>query len=103
MSRPVDLSTTSLRGPLVPLRGLAPAQKTDPGTEFAASLKQQLQQVNQLQNDADENVQKLMTGDAAGVTDVFIAARKAQVAFSLLMEIRNKLVDAYNELQNMRV
>ena len=103
MTKPIDLNTPSLRGPLPSLRPEAPAQNADAGGDFAASLKQQLQQVNQLQNEADDNVQKLVTGESASVTDVFTAARKAQVAFSLLMEIRNKLVDAYNELQNMRV
>lgn len=104
MIRPLNPYTNAVSAAGLPLRPAAPAAgANDPGTDFAASLKQQLQQVNQLQSEADEKVQKLMTGESESVTDVFVAARKAQVAFSLLMEIRNKLVDAYNELQNMRV
>jgi flagellar hook-basal body complex protein FliE len=73
------------------------------GEDFAALVKTQLQQVSQMQSEADENVRKLLTGETQSLTEVFTAARKAQVAFSLLMEIRNKLVDAYEELKNMRV
>jgi len=48
-------------------------------------------------------VQKLLTGETDNVAEVFSASKKAGVAFDLLMEIRNKLVDAYNEVQQMRV
>lgn len=71
--------------------------------DFASLMREQLNNVSQMQNEADANVEKLVTGQSQNVTDVFVAARKAEVAFSLMMEIRNKLVDAYNELQNMRI
>ncbi len=73
------------------------------GEDFAAMVKEQLQQVSRMQSEADENVQKLLTGETQNFTEVFTAARKAEVAFSLLMEIRNKLIDAYQEVKNMRV
>lgn len=86
---------------LAPVGAAAPASAA--GGDFAGLLKQQLEQVNAVQSDADNKVQQLLTGDSQNLTEVFVAARKAEVAFSLLMEIRNKLVDAYQELQNMRV
>lgn len=76
---------------------------TNPGEDFASAFRAQLDKVNRMQSEADEQVKLLVSGETSSVTDVFTAARKAQVAFSMLMEIRNKLVDAYNELQNMRV
>ncbi len=87
-------------GPAAPTRSgeAAPA-----GKDFASLLKQQLEQVSQMQSEADQGVQNLLTGQTQNVTEVFTAARKAQIAFSLLMEIRNKLVDAYNELHQLRV
>jgi len=66
-------------------------------------VKEQLLKVSRMQSEADEKVQKLLTGESQNLTEVFTAARKAEVAFSLLMEIRNKLVNAYEELKNMRV
>lgn len=73
------------------------------GDGFAAMLRDQLAHVSRAQNEADENLKRIMTGESDSVTEALVSARKADVAFSLLMEIRNKLVDAYTELQNMRV
>jgi flagellar hook-basal body complex protein FliE len=87
--------------------GPAPAVSAVPGSaesaDFAAQLRQQLEQVSHMQNEADQAVQNLVTGRTDSVTEVLTTARKAEVAFSLLMEIRNKLVDAYVELRQIRV
>ena len=48
-------------------------------------------------------MQKLVTGQTNNVAEVFAAVNKAGIAFDLLMEIRNKLTDAYQEIQQMRV
>lgn len=80
-------------------RPSAPADKTS----FTAQLRQQLEQVSQMQAQADEGIQHLLTGQTDNITEVFTTARKAEIAFSLLMEIRNKLVDAYAELRQLRV
>ncbi|MCG3126154.1 MAG: Flagellar hook-basal body complex protein FliE [Phycisphaerae bacterium] len=73
------------------------------GADFAATLRQELQRVAAIQNEADAGVQGLLTGRTQNVTEVFATARKAQVAFNVLMEIRNKLADAYTELKQLRV
>ncbi len=72
-------------------------------TDFAAQLREQLEQVSRMQAEADQGVQNLVTGRTDNITEVLTTARKAEVAFSLLMEIRNKLVDAYSELRQLRV
>jgi len=82
--------------PVVPATGAASG-------DFASSLRQQLEEVSRMQAEADEGIQSLMTGQSQNITEVFTAARKAQVAFTLLMEVRNKLVDAYTELKQLRV
>lgn len=73
------------------------------GKEFKQLLMDSLQQVNQLQQEADAKVENLVTGKSDNVVEVFSAVRKADVAFSLLMEIRNKMLDAYQEIQQMRI
>jgi flagellar hook-basal body complex protein FliE len=92
--------------PASPVRpNAAPGQpdKAAGGNDFAAELRQQLEQVSRMQAEADEGVQNLLTGRTDNITGVLTTARKAEVAFSLLMEIRNKLVDAYSELKQLRV
>lgn len=90
--------------PLTPT-GASPgvAPERNDGASFTNMLRDQLAQVSQMQSEADDNLKKVLGGQSDSLTDVMVAARKAQVAFTLLMEIRNKLVDAYQELQNLRV
>jgi len=78
------------------------APQATEGPEFKQYLLKSLEQVNQLQAEADAGVQRLVTGQSENVAEVFTAVRKADVAFTLLMEIRNKLLDAYQEIRQMR-
>ncbi len=73
------------------------------GKDFKSILLDSLDEVNRLQTEADQGVQKLITGETDNVAEVLAAADKAGIAFDLLMEIRNKLTDAYREIQQMRV
>ena len=73
------------------------------GTDFRTILLDSLDEVNRLQTEADQGVQRLLTGETDNVTEVFAAVNKAGIAFDLLMEIRNKLTDAYQEIQQMRI
>jgi flagellar hook-basal body complex protein FliE len=91
-------------GPTAP--GGTPGTKT-PGTsdgkDFKQLLMDNLDQVNRLQQEAQTATERLATGKTDNVAEVFSAVRKADVAFSLLMQIRNQLVDAYTEIRNIRV
>lgn len=76
---------------------------TTDGKDFKTLLMDNLDQVNRLQQEAQTATEKLATGQTDNVAEVFSAVRKADVAFSLLMQIRNQLVDAYTEIRNMRI
>jgi len=104
MAEPISVNGLRPIAPLgIPGAAKPPGTVTTPGEDFATLIKEQLHKVSQMQSEADENVKKLLTGETQNLTEVFAAARKAEVAFSLLMEIRNKLVDSYEEIKNMRV
>ncbi len=90
-------------GPGQSASGVRSVGRVADGTDFASQLRQQLEQVSQMQAEADEGIQNMLTGQTDNITEVFTTARKAEVAFSLLMEIRNKLVDAYTEMRQLRV
>src|SRR3990172_3770185 len=89
-------------GASVPAAPAAPAAAPT-GKSFNSVLLESLDEVNRLQAEADEGVQRLMTGQTDNVAEVMAAVNKAGIAFDLLMEIRNKLSDAYQEIQQMRV
>ena len=92
-------------GPTVPVRPGAPAGGVEAvkGKDFKSILLDSLDEVNRLQAEADQGVQRLLTGESDNVAEVLAAVNKAGIAFDLLMEIRNKLTDAYKEIQQMRL
>ncbi len=73
------------------------------GPSFADILKNSIQEVNELKKDADTAIQELALGKTENVTEVLTAVEKADLAFRALMSIRNKLVDAYEEVNRLRV
>ena len=70
---------------------------------FRDLLLGSVQEVNMMQQNADVAVETLMTGGKIGTAEVLTAVQKADIAFKLMMQIRNKLVGAYQEIQNIRV
>ncbi len=84
---------------------LAGAAKADAaqGSSFQEFLKGSLEQVNAMQTEADQAVETLVTGGDIRPAEVLTAVQKADVAFRMLMQIRNKMVQAYDEVRNIRV
>lgn len=78
------------------------AGQAKPG-EFQDVLKQSIAEVNRLQADADKAINALATGKTDNVAEVMTAVQKADLAFKTLLQIRNKLMDAYNEVRQMRI
>jgi flagellar hook-basal body complex protein FliE len=70
---------------------------------FGDTLTQAMSDVNALQAEAGTAVNRLVSGEATDLHDVMIAVEKARTSFDLLMEIRNKAIDAYRELMRMQV
>ena len=73
------------------------------GSDFKSLLMASIQEVNHLQSQADAARINLATGKTDNVAEVFTAVKKAELAFQTLMQIRNKLIDAYDEIRQMRV
>lgn len=80
-----------------------PSAERVEGKDFKSILFDSLNEVNRLQTEADAGVQRLITGETDNVAEVLAAVNKAGIAFDLLMEIRNKLTEAYQEIQRMQV
>ena len=61
-----------------------------------------LKDVNSMQVKADQSIQKMVSGEIKDVHQVMLAVGEAKVAFNLLLEIRNKTMEAYQEVMRMR-
>jgi flagellar hook-basal body complex protein FliE len=81
----------------------SPPIKLQPGqASFQDMFNGFLKDVNEMQNQADQSVQKMMSGEIKDVHQVMLAVGEAKVAFNLLLEIRNKTMDAYQEILRMK-
>ena len=69
---------------------------------FNDILRSLVDEVDTLQKSADASIQGLVTGETTDVHDVTVKMEEAGVAFELMMEIRNKLVDAYQQILRMQ-
>jgi len=81
--------------------GVVPSGKGQPS--FKNVLLNALDQVNTMQQDADKLVERLFTGDEVNTAEVLTAVQKADMSFRLMMQIRNKLVQAYQEIKEIRI
>ncbi len=78
--------------------------KADPSlSSFKDTLSQFVNSVNDLQSRAADTETAFLKGDVSDVHQVMIAVEEASVAFELLMEIRNKLLEAYQTIQRMPI
>ena len=70
---------------------------------FSSILENAVQDVNAKMQTADVEKAKVLSGDTSNVHQAMIAVQESSVAFSLMVEVRNKLVDSYQELMRMSV
>ena len=73
------------------------------GTGFGEILKDAISTVNELQKQSDQEIQKLMTGESQDLHTTVIAMQKADLSFQMMMQVRNKIVQAYQEIMRMQV
>ncbi|SDF38821.1 flagellar hook-basal body complex protein FliE [Sporolituus thermophilus] len=71
--------------------------------DFAQFLTDALRDVNRLQHEAQQASLNLAAGKVQDISEVVIAAEKATIALQLTMQVRNKVVDAYQEVMRMQV
>lgn len=79
----------------------AAASQSDGGSDFLSALRGAVDQVNQLQSDAGMKVSTMLTGNGQDVHSAMIAVQKADLAFELMVEMRNKIVSAYQEISRI--
>ena len=88
---------------LLPVKPLVEEKERGDSKSFAKTLEQFVNDVNSLQNRADESIEKLATGEISDVHQVMKAVEEANIAMEFMLEIRNKIIDAYQEIMRMPV
>lgn len=79
--------------------------RQEPGEEvsFDETLQKFIQDVDKLQKNAAQSTERLLTGELEDIHQVMLAMEEASTSFQLMMEMRNKILDAYREVMRMQV
>ena len=71
--------------------------------KFAKLLTGEVQNVNKMQTDANTMVHSMLTGGDVNEAEVLTAVQKADLSFRMLLQVRNKLMEAYREVQQIQI
>ena len=100
----MDIARIATVGALQHLESVKPSTElTGNNGSFATLLQQSLERVNGLQHDADAAARAFALGQAPSVHDTMIAMEKADLALRLTTKVRNKVVEAYQDIMRMQV
>ena len=80
-----------------------PLTPSEAQKSFSSFLKDSIEKVNETQIQSDTLTEKLALGQEVDLHEVMIASQKANVTMQLTLEIRNKAVEAYQEMMRMQV
>jgi len=81
----------------------APESQKEGSQSFSTVLKESLQEVNGLQLNADKSVEDLATGANKNIHETMINISKADLAFRMTLQIRNKAIEAYQEIMRTNI
>ena len=96
----INNTTSALNAlPLSPSTG----NKVGEGGSFKDVLLKSIHDVNSMQQQADKAVETLMTGGDADPAAVLTAVQKADLAFRMMMQMRNKVMQVYQEVKDIRI
>jgi flagellar hook-basal body complex protein FliE len=97
MSLPQPVMPRGIEG--LPQLPSAPSQSP----AFKDFMLQAIDQVNAMQLDADRSVEQLLTGGDVNPAEVLTAVQKADLSFRMMLQVRNKLVQAFQEIKEIRI
>lgn len=91
--------------PAIPSAGTLPtaAGPTKSGSPFSQVISKFLNEANGQQLHSQDVVRDFVSGDTKNVQDLVLSVAKADLSFRLVLEIRNKLIEAYQEVMRMQM
>src|ERR1043166_3487476 len=96
------IKSVELLNPRNSVSNAMPGQEAKTG-DFSSHLKNALGEVNDLQQKADQAIQQLVGEGKGDLQQTMIPLEKADVSVRLMMQIRNKVLEAYQEIMRMQV
>lgn len=93
------IQTPFIQNHMIP-KATAPENKVD---DFGDMFKKALQEVNTAQKESEKKTTELVMGEGTDIHEVMIASQKASLSLQLTVQMRNKAVEAYQEIMRMQV
>ena len=82
---------------------VGPNKAEKSSTSFSEVLKDSINKIGELEKEADQQTEKLVKMEGQDVHNTMISAEKADLSFQLMMQIRNKIINAYEEIMKIQV
>jgi flagellar hook-basal body complex protein FliE len=99
-----DLTISKLQSLLPKSDAVEPQSLNDASkTPFSDYIKQSLKAVNNQMLDADQSIEDFVTGKNQDIHHTMLSMQKASVSFELVMQVRNKIITAYDEIRKMAI
>lgn len=98
----ISINSVGTSLPLPSLTQKAPQPGSTEGS-FQSLLGDALSSLDKLQSDADTSAAKLVSGEPVELHEVLLATEKASLAFQMVVQVRNKVVEAYQDVMRMQV
>ncbi len=100
------MKTTAVRGEWIAPASTVRKPAGDPPASketFGKALTDAIRDVNRLQMEADQAIRNLEVGKTGSLHEAMIALEKADISFRAMMQVRNKILEAYQEIMRMQV
>ena len=81
----------------------SPSAASRGGEGFAAAMREAVEKVNVLQHESGAEIERLILNESQDLHKTVLAVQRAELAFELMMEVRNKVVQAYQEIMRIQV
>lgn len=102
----MELNRIGLRSPLDPTEGKSPKRQLgveDQQNTFADMVKKAINDVDSAQKTSDKQIDDIVAGRSENIHEAMISLQKASISFQLMLEIRNKAIETYQELSRMQM
>jgi flagellar hook-basal body complex protein FliE len=103
MPGPIEFSTISQINGMEPPARQREIRSEQSGQSFADMLSDAVNGVDASMKESDQKVQDFIAGETDNVHDVMISMQRAQMSFQMMVEIRNKAVETYQEISRMQI
>jgi flagellar hook-basal body complex protein FliE len=97
------IGSVAALGPLGPLGAAPAAAAAAPAPGFGAALQRGLEQVSGLEHHADALVTDVATGGETKIQDVMVATTQSGLAVDLLVQVRDRALEAYHEIMRLQL